>query len=245
MGGFDNLLSVYSRSQPWELEAGRLYYDKQYTRLHRYAHHYRTSVRTVIAAFAVLSPNTDEYNNYKALRVCLEIFAGNLPNSCRCAGYPLNQKKALAILRYGGIHKHLKGLKVRAFYHNTLDSTDPTYITVDGHVHAAWQGKRMTVLEAAVTSRSRYNEVANDIRTLSSYVGVPAPKLQATIWLTWKRIHNILYSPQLRFDYPEDLSLPFRVSYPNEDGLSTAKGTLSTPPNVQIPLFGVEHERTD
>lgn len=58
------------------------------------------------------------------------------------------------------------------------------------------RGVRMTMKDV-VRSRFNYDEVANAFRETAQEVGLLPCQLQSMLWFTWKRIHNVIYSPQL------------------------------------------------
>lgn len=209
-GSPENFLVVFRQSLPYEVDLGQAYYPAQKRRILRMAKEsgYRTNYHKLpIAAFCALSPNLDESGNYKALHRALRVAAGSLPPDTQLLGYPLNRQKALSLLRcqcdcYDCISTHLKGQKVRAFYHNTVNHLNDSHITIDGHMLGAWSGRRLILRREAEIRPALYPVICDHMRAAAGIAGLPATAFQATIWLTWKRIHRILWTPP-------QLSLPF------------------------------------
>ena len=200
-GSQENLIALYSKTEQWEREAGRVYYDKQRARLASRADAAGLPLAQVIAAFCALSPNASELSNYIALDACISIVAGKLPEDAKVMAYPMNRAKALAILRGANIEEMLKGRKVYSFYRNTLDPNDSSYVTVDGHMLGAWCNQRFTLRRNAEIRASEYSVIVEHFRSAAECCCLPAPKFQATLWLAWKRVNRILWSPQLSFEW--------------------------------------------
>lgn len=78
-GSQDNLIQLWHQTKDWERKEGFLYYDRQRERLTLLAKEYKIQTAAVIAAFCALSPNNAESTNYTALRTCLDILAGRIP----------------------------------------------------------------------------------------------------------------------------------------------------------------------
>jgi hypothetical protein len=159
-----------------------------------------------------------------ALDKCIEIVCGRLSENTKVVAYTANREKALKILR--GDLSQLRGRKVESFYHNTLDSTNERFITVDGHMLGAWCNMRLKLKrEAQVRGNAEYEQIAQDFRRAAKCTQLPAPQFQAVLWLTWKRVNRILYSPQMSFEWEGENRastsgqlLSYHPSYLNGDG---------------------------
>lgn len=159
-------------------------------------------MNAVVAAFAALSPNTAESQNYRALENCLGVVYGDLSPLTPIVGYPKNVEKAYRILRGADPEWVLGGLKVTAFYRCTLNPDDERNICIDGHMLGAWIGQRLVLRRnAQIKGKREYEAICTDMRALAADVEISAPRLQATLWLAWKRIHRILYSGQMKFNW--------------------------------------------
>lgn len=242
-GNPDNLIQLYNLTRGWERAEGALYYGKQKHRLQQRADVSSLPLESVVAAFCALSPNNAEATNYRALDTCIGITTGKLSPDSRVIAYTPNKVKALTILRGAPVLDVLHGRKVTAFYHNTMNPDDSSHITVDGHMLGAWCGKRFALRrEACIRGDKEYDQISKDFKEGAECFRVAAPKFQATLWLAWKRIHRILYSPQLKLGLEESqMGLTngqphsSRTSFRSEDGASitSAKATLSIPAGQQ------------
>lgn len=196
-----NILHVWGQVEDWEKDEGQLYYPRQRDRLHSHAVKYGKGLSQVIAAFAVLSPNNDERSNYIALNTCLQIDAGIVGSAVKVRAYGRNTTKALAILKGEPIDQHLKGLKVRAFWANTLNPATSEEVTIDGHMLGVWVGQRLRLKREAEVPKWEYPLITADFKQAASRAGWPVVPFQASIWLAWKRINRIVWSPQMKFDW--------------------------------------------
>ncbi len=192
MDGIRNLITVYNQVRPWEKTDGYAYYDTQRLKLQSIANKYEIQLDRCVGAFAALSPNNSEKNTYIALATCIQIALGKLPETTSVVAYPNSREKALKILRTGNIEL-LQGPKTKAFYWNTLEPDNSSYVTVDGHMVGCWNGKVATMKSrASVINATQYTSIANDIRSVATCAGIPAPRMQSVLWIVWKRLHGIL-----------------------------------------------------
>ena len=190
--GQQNIWRVWEASRDWERRDGFSYYDRQRNKLAVYADKYGVQLARVVGAFAALSPNNSETSTYIALSTCLRIASGELPATASVRAYGKSKDKALAILTEGKLDV-LTGMKTRSFYLNTLFPDDSSAVTVDGHMVGVWLGHPvlMKSREASLNSK-QYTAIAADIRSVAEWTKLPAPRVQATLWLTWKRLNGIL-----------------------------------------------------
>ena len=91
--------------------------------------------------------------------------------------------------------KETKGPKIMNFYRNLLDPDDSRFVTIDGHMVAAWRGEELTMKEALV-SASGYRTIAGDVKRLAFENYMLPNQLQAVLWFTRKRLFNVKYDPQ-------------------------------------------------
>lgn len=201
----ENIYRVYSLSTDWERESGLSYYRNQHNRLALLASRTGVSVPTAIGVFCALSPNNDEIGNYRDALTILSNRDHAFP--VRVNTYGANKRKAERIcLGEHPLHV-LRGNKVRSFYLNTINPSDPFPVTVDGHIANIWAGERRNLVEVArgLTSR-HYTSISDGLRTAASQIGILPCQLQSTIWLAWKRLHKIRYSPQLQLWNVEEVA---------------------------------------
>lgn len=181
---------------------------ESYRRLHgmmeRLAVSYEVRLENVVACFSALSPNNDYLGNLRSTVTLLEGRRRGLPvESCTVSTYGACKLRAWEFLAGEDFLTRTVGKKTRNFYINILDPEENTAVTIDGHMYCIWIGKRMTMRQA-VRERMAYDAVADGCRELAAHEGMLPNQLQAMLWFTWKRIHNVVYSPQLNLLNPAD-----------------------------------------
>jgi hypothetical protein len=205
-GSIENIFRVWTQSLPWERLDGAAYYDRQRQAITSLARSYAYTQRQGVAVFAALSPNNDEAGTYRAAEVCMKIARERLPAEHPVQGYPANKAKALRILLGMPPLEVLSGPKVLAFFHNTIQPDNSEWVTIDGHMVGVWRGRRHLLrgmrgadrpdgMTGAEISKTEYAAAVGDFRTAAGEVDLPAPRFQAVLWLAWKRIHRIRYTP--------------------------------------------------
>lgn len=202
VGSVDNLKRVMDLVKPWELELARGYYQFQLAKILRtvdralFGSGYTITKRACVASFCALSPNNSEKINYIALARAAQIHAGIIPPESKVPAYPDAKNKALSLMRGTDPYEVLKGRKTRAFYENTINPRDPSYVTIDGHVYSAWVGERLTMKQPYISPKL-YDLASQDVRTLAEKQYELTTTVQAAIWLAWKRTNNVLFDPQI------------------------------------------------
>lgn len=150
------------------------------------------------AVFAALSPNNDYYGNLRDTdRLLAAARAGLTIDQFKVSTYGNNKRKAWAIAQGTDPLTLIVFKKIRNFYLNVRDPDDPVPVTVDGHVHNIWTGKRIRLTEAAQKLKPQlYDVIAEDIRAVAAETKMLPNQVQAIIWTVWRRIHNIRASTQ-------------------------------------------------
>jgi hypothetical protein len=195
--GLKRLQAVMDQVDSTDWEEGLVAYERYRTTMLSFAQHYSFTLAQVTGCFVALSPNNDYKGNIKSLATVLHgIRSGWKLEEIVTTTY--NACRARAYLYANGVDflSHAKGPKTRAFYQNILDPTDPSPVTVDGHMTNIWLGTLMTMSEV-VRARAPYNSVAHDIRAVAFSRLLRGCQCQAMLWFAWKRINNVVYSPQL------------------------------------------------
>lgn len=193
----ENIIKVYDRVDAIDREEGLVAYPRYHESLDYYAKKYRVPLPNVIGAFSALSPNNDYMGNMRSLVTLLEGRRwGAEVEDCTVSTYKACRWRAWQFLHGLDFLKTTKGPKTRSFYQNILDPSDPEPVTIDGHMACISIGKRMTMKEV-VRARFKYSDLAADFIAAARHVGVLPNQLQAMLWFTWKRIHNVVYQPQL------------------------------------------------
>jgi hypothetical protein len=201
MSGISNCVSVFRQSRDWERALARNYWPTIASRISTLASRWQHSPILAAGAFCALSPNNTEANNLIDLGSCL--ISGD---RAVIRTYTHCKRRALAILSGAAWPDAILGQKTRAMWHNICWPDDPAWVTVDGHMFSVWHGRRFTMDQARITP-ALYAEIAAGITQASKGSGLSPCQYQACLWLTWKRLHRIVYNPQLRLDFGDRDSL--------------------------------------
>ncbi len=201
----NHLRAMWDRADDTDRAEGVLAYSRYHDLLRRIGDHYQTPLPQTVAAFVALSPNSDYFGNLRSLVSVLQgVREDRFPFEITVSTYKHCRDRAWFYVKgHENFLDHAKGLKTRAFYHNILDPEDHTYVTVDGHIYAAWVGKNLTMKEAKI-STSAYREISQDVTRIADEFGLVPNQVQATIWFTRKRTSNIIYSAQLSLFHAAD-----------------------------------------
>jgi hypothetical protein len=193
LGNVRNLWRVMEDCRRWELELGVDYYWTQRQRLEAIGRREGFSLETVVGVFCAISPNNTEDGTYRGTVLILRNGTG-----AKVSSYNRNREKALLIRNGASPDSVLKGRKVTSFYRNTLDPLDASVLTIDGHMHSCWMGRRGRLTDAAHKLTDQvYTRVEADVRLLAGSLNLHAVYLQSTLWSRWRRLHGILTSDQL------------------------------------------------
>lgn len=192
-----NILAVWARVDAIDREEGMLAYPRYHDSLAVYARHYELPLASVVGAFAALSPNNDYLGTLRSLVTLLDGQRDGVPvEALTISTYNACRDRAWDYLHGSDFLTMTAGKKTRAFFRNIMDPSDPEPVTIDGHMVGVSIGQRMN-MKAIVRTGFDYDAIAAEFRDVAGQVGVVPCQLQAVIWFTWKRIHNVIFEPQL------------------------------------------------
>lgn len=198
---------LFKRADEIDIREGLRAYERYRCVIQGFADHYSIPFDRTLAAFVALSPNNDYYGNLRSLSSVLEAVQRGYAietatittyNACRdrAHSYATGEVDFLSTV---------KGPKIRSFYHNIMNPNCKKHVTVDGHMIAAYLGKNMSMKEANFAVRKvGYERIRKAIKSLAYRNDMIPCQMQAIIWLTRKRINNIVYDGQLNFFRRED-----------------------------------------
>lgn len=161
--------------------AGARWYPTARALVTRWARRYRLPRATVAAVIAAISPQCDWPSNKRLARA---ILAGARPDSLGGA-LRSNLRKAAAIreARARDLAPYFPhGPKVQAFARNLAGDDHP--ITIDRHMTAAAGESRSSL------TPKQYAALAQAYRTVAQTLQQPPARLQAIIWVSWRRRHT-------------------------------------------------------
>lgn len=193
-----NIEKVLAQADAVDRFEGALAYQRYNETLRKIAAHYGTGFCQTVAAFSALSPNNDYWGNLRSLVTLIigiqkkrhiENIRSSTYNECkeRAHAYLTGEKDFLMCT---------KGPKTRAFYHNILQPACKKHVTIDGHMYGIYVNERMIMRDVAYL-KIPYKSIEDDFKTVARRNKMIPNQLQATLWFTWKRIHNVIYNQQM------------------------------------------------
>jgi hypothetical protein len=190
---------MFDRATPIDLDEGVLAYERYHIVMRRIAEYYTFPLERVVACFVSLSPNSDYAGNLRSTVSVLDgIRKGIAPELVTVSTYGHCKRRAHAYaIGAASFLNETKGPKIRNFYMNILQPKSWKYVTVDGHMSAIWQGKKLTMREALIPART-YKLIHADIAALAFKYYMLPNQMQAVLWFTRKRVENVVYDPQLK-----------------------------------------------
>lgn len=201
-----NILKCWDLTDEIDKREGATAYQKYHDMLYAIAKHYQVGFVQTVAAFAALSPNNDYMGNLRSLVTLIQgvkagwdvdIITTSTYNACRDRAY-------LFLTGEQDFLISTKGPKTRAFYHNIINPYDPAHVTIDGHMYGVWVGKQFIMKDVAQL-KIPYAKIEHGFKTVARWLGLIPNQLQATLWFTWKRHHNVVYNAQLGLYNSEDV----------------------------------------
>lgn len=156
---------------------------------------YGIELSRVVAAFVAMSPQNDYVGNLRSVITLLE---SDDPRNATTSTF--NHCKLRACSYLDGSVDFLttaRGPKIINFYWNIMEPSNRQYVTIDGHMVAAWRNERLTMEQAVAKTRGNYYLIAKDVKRLAGVKRLIPNQVQAIIWFTRKRTLNVRYSPQM------------------------------------------------
>jgi hypothetical protein len=185
-----NILSVYLQSSEMDKVTGRAWYSQAYQYTTRLAAKYNCEIPAVAGVIAALSPNTRWETNVHAAEELVKAYTYDIPlTSLALPCYKANVLKAWSIINGESPLDVLGGNKVRSFYACIMGSKED--VCVDGHAYSIWYGRRLSMKQVPRLSDKIYKTVSDDYKKVASLLDITPYILQATTWVTWRRMHNV------------------------------------------------------
>lgn len=191
MSAVRNILAVYGQASPQERSEGALWYIKANAVAQSLAIAHEEKLCVVVGVISALSPrNKWERNLRDACSLLADPVAGNV-----CA-FGANRAKAARILETatnaGDVISLLgNGLKTRAFFWNIYTPDAKEHVTIDGHATTIASGRYRPLAALPALTPHAYGRLETAYREAARLADVLPTTMQATTWLTWRRIHGI------------------------------------------------------
>jgi hypothetical protein len=142
----------------------------------------------VVGVIAALSPSNRWARNLVDAAVVLQ-------GGAKVATYGQQLQKAQRILGAVDTEEVIDilgaGLKTRAFFWNILCPAAQDHVTVDGHAVCIAAGKKGAIKRLPAITKTQYSHLVGIYRGAARLAGVSPTTMQATTWVTWRRIHGI------------------------------------------------------
>lgn len=197
-GSLRNLRAAFDLADDQDIKDGLAAYGIYNRVIRMFADQYGVTFERALSAFVALSPNSDYFGNLRSLASVLAAVQCGTPcaevtvstyNHCRNRAYSYATGEALFLAS-------AKGPKIRSFFLNVFNPSDPHPVTVDGHISCAWSGIDAPMKESIVRPRD-YEKIASAIRRMGRDTGMIANQVQATIWMARKRTLRIKFRAQM------------------------------------------------
>ena len=197
--GIENLARMWAKADRVDIAEGMVAYDRYNIVMRRLAKKYEFPVDIVCAVFVSLSPNSDYVGNLRSTVSVLQGLRSGTPDAdIVVSTYGHCKTRALAYARgQSDFLRQTKGLKILNFYHNILSPHSWRYVTIDGHMVAAWRGDDKATMKEALVKPSEYNVIASGVKQFAFFHFIAPNQMQAILWFVRKRVLNIKYDPQL------------------------------------------------
>lgn len=203
-GSAENLRRMFEQADAVDYSEGMNAYGRYNLLMNEIAAEWRHLVERVVAAFCALSPNNDYHGNLRSLVSVLHGLKEGWPHfEIVVSSYKHARDRAIDYLNGASFDTPERGLKILNFYHNILDPTSEEWVTIDGHIAAAWRGTDGTMRDEKLT-RKEYKVAAEIIWALASDAGILPCQYQAITWFARKRVLKIRYNGQLDMFAPRD-----------------------------------------
>lgn len=191
LGSVSNILTVWAQATAQEREAGAIWYQTARDECVLLAAKYQLALRVVIEAVAALSPQLRWSKNIAAAESVIRRHLYSEVNSI--PAYKKSVDKALAILNGKTLEETMKTDSYKTLsFAECIDNPDTLrHVCVDGHAVNLWTGRRVSLEDAPNVQAWRYAIVVAEYVKAAELVGVTPTALQATTWLTWRRLNNI------------------------------------------------------
>lgn len=198
-GSVANLRKMLLQADGIDWREGKLAYGRYREVLTSVALRYDIPLERAVAGFVALSPNSDYLGNLRSLVSVLEgIRDGVNVDQITISTYNHCRDRAYEYLTgITDFWETTKGPKIRSFFRNIMDPDDPEWVTIDGHMVAAWLDKQLVMKDALLRGPQAYQTVAAGVRQLARETGLVTNQVQAIIWFTRKRVLKIRYSSEM------------------------------------------------
>lgn len=169
------ILKVHATASVEQHVSGLSWYD----RANALAIELAGDLRTGAGVIAALSPNCSWDQNQKIARLAFEtgVAGGTFGDATRKANRILDGEDPDAVLG---------GLKVRSFFLNIVDPSDPIPVTIDRHAHSICVGEPQR--KGQKIGKRLYAQLSDEYREAADTLGILPQQVQAVTWERWREM---------------------------------------------------------
>lgn len=183
---------MYKLADRVDRDEGSIAYIRYSTLMLEIANHYNADYLDVTAAFVAMSPNSDYMGNLRSLITMLNcVRDGQSLDKIKVSTFRHARNRAYKyLIGAENFWTTTKGPKIRNFFKNITEPGNADYVTIDGHIVAAWKGKNLT-MKQAIIKPTLYRIIADDVKEFAQELRILPNQLQATLWFARKRLYAI------------------------------------------------------
>ena len=197
--GRHNLKKYLRLADAIDIAESQTAYTNYNRMMRRVSDFYGFPLDLTVAAFCALSPNNDYFGNLRSLVSVLQgVVLRVPPDAITISTYNHCKLRALDYLQGAeGFVSAGRGLKTLSFYQNILTPDTPDWVTIDGHIAAAYNGNPLATMKDSILTRRNYAEISDTLFGLALDAGELPSTMQARVWLTRKRLYRIKFNPNM------------------------------------------------
>jgi hypothetical protein len=201
----NNILEIYKQASNEEITSGKLWYKQANDISRLMAVKYQLTEIQTAGIIAALSPGTNwNQNIIDANNLCSLLNVGKDIHAIVCTTYNANKLKASYLYQNKEITKiecfkvllgcSVKVNKTSSFFLNILNPDSDDICTIDRHAYRINLGITESI-DVSLTEK-RYLCMNKAYKQAGNYLNISAIELQAIVWLTFRRINNIIRDKQ-------------------------------------------------
>lgn len=195
--GFYNFLTIAENATPPEFDYWVHWYNKASDDVRRLSLKHGVAFEVVAAIVAVTSPGNLWISNLAVADYLLAGYRSKDPRGpgYRASAWPANARKVEKMLVASNTDQ-VRGPKVEAFFAQLVDpSASLDFATIDGHMINMWYGLDQPLKKAPGVTRTRNQEIQDDLSSVARLFHVHTQQLQAVLWYVWRYSSNKITIP--------------------------------------------------
>ena len=189
-----SIIAVFEQATEGELNHGLTWYNEAKQECQVMADKYQLPLRIVVGVVAALSPTNRWSRNLIDASNMLKVYTdGGYVESTSPCTYKTMRDKAWSILQTNphsddDVLFILKGPKISDFFACIMGHD---VCVIDGHAWCIANNDRRTMQEVPNIGKKLRCDIQAAYSEAGKEKGLTAFQMQATTWVTWKRIHNV------------------------------------------------------